>query len=73
MAIPVLPGPTFTTGVPRPLFPVAEYRGARNRQQYDVAPDDRRFVMIRQRGGDARAEAVYVENWFAELKAKVKH
>jgi hypothetical protein len=72
MAVEVMPGPTFTSGAPRPLFSVAGYRGARNRQQYDVSPDDRRFVMIKEHGDDAAAEAVYVENWFEELKTKVK-
>ena len=50
---------------------MAGYRTARNRQEYDIAPDDRRFVMIRNQAGGANA-VVYVENWFSELKAKVK-
>jgi hypothetical protein len=72
MAVPVTPGPTFTSGNPRPLFPVAGYLGARNRQQYDVAPDDRRFVMIRELGDKTSGSAVFVDNWFGELKAKVR-
>jgi len=51
---------------------VAGYRAARNRPQYDVAPDDRRFVMIRDRADDARGQVVYVENWLEELKARTK-
>ncbi len=70
VAIPVPPGPVFTPGLPRVLFSLAGYINARNRQQYDVASDDRRFLMIRAIGG--QNEAVYAENWFAELKAKVK-
>jgi hypothetical protein len=72
MAVPIAPGPTFVAGTPRPLFPLSGYREARNRQQYDVAPDDRRFVMIREFSDDAPANVVYVENWLAELEAKVK-
>ncbi|HJS48274.1 MAG TPA: LpqB family beta-propeller domain-containing protein [Gemmatimonadales bacterium] len=72
MVVPVTPGPTLVTGVPRPLFPVAGYHGARNRQEYDVAPDDQRFLMIQLGGAGARAEAIHVENWFAELRAKVR-
>ena len=71
MVVPVAPGASFVPGVPRALFSVAGYASARNRQQYDVAPDDRRFLMIREfehSGG----EVVYVENWFTELKTKVK-
>jgi serine/threonine protein kinase len=72
MAVPVTTGTAFTAGVPRPLFSVAGYRGARNRQEYDVAPDDRHFVMIRDLNEDARGKVVYVEHWFAELKAKLR-
>jgi len=71
MAVAVAPGPTFVAGTPHPLFPLAGYRAARNRQQYDVAPDDRHFVMIREPRDEAGA-VVYVDNWFAELEAKVK-
>jgi serine/threonine-protein kinase len=69
MAVTVPPGPSFTPGDPRPLFPLAGYRSARNRPQYDVAPDGR-FVMIRE--PSASAGLVYVEHWFEELLAKVK-
>ncbi len=68
IAVPVPPGPVFTPGLPRPLFSLAGYVNARNRQQYDVAPDDRRFLMIRAIGG--QNEAVYAENWFEELRAR---
>jgi hypothetical protein len=33
-------------------------------------PDDRRFLMIRERGGE-RGSLVLVDNWFQELIAKV--
>ena len=70
MDVPVAPGATLTLGTPRELFSVAGYRSARNRQQYDVAPDGRRFLMIREPG--TAPALTYVENWFPELKAKVK-
>jgi eukaryotic-like serine/threonine-protein kinase len=72
MSVDVTPGPMLTLGAPRPLFSVTGYRSARNRPQYDVAPDDQHFVMIKELDTDARGEVVYVENWFKELKAKVK-
>ena len=68
----VTPGPTFVSGVPRRLFPLDGYRSARNRQQYDVSPDGRRFIMIQSLADTAQSEVVYVENWFAELQAKAK-
>ena len=72
MSVDVTPGPSLTIGTPRPLFSLSEYRFARNRAQYDVAPDDKHFVMIKDLGGNTRGDAVYVENWFKELLAKVK-
>jgi len=71
MAVPVVPGATLTLGVPRALFPITGYASARNRQQYDVAPDDQRFIMIREPAPTA-GDVVYVENWFPELKERVK-
>ncbi len=71
MAVEMTPGATLLPGTPRTLFSLEGYRAARNRQQYDVAPDDSRFLMIREIGAQADAEVIYVENWFEELKAKV--
>ena len=72
MAVDITPGPTFQAGTPRPLFSLSGYRYARNRQQYDVAPDDRHFVMIKEPLNQEAGRVVYVENWFPELEAKVK-
>jgi len=69
MAVTVPPGPSFLPGVPHPLFSLTGFRAARNRPQYDVAPDGR-FVMIRESA--SAGGLVYVENWFEELKAKVR-
>ncbi|HXI21789.1 MAG TPA: hypothetical protein VNH46_11915, partial [Gemmatimonadales bacterium] len=71
MAVPVSGGPTLSLGSPRPLFSVAPYRWASNRPQYDVAPDDRHFVMIKDlpRGAE---DVIYVENWFPELRARMR-
>ena len=43
-------------GAPRALFSLAGYAAARNRQQYDVAPDDRRFMMIKEPGARRRVK-----------------
>jgi dipeptidyl aminopeptidase/acylaminoacyl peptidase len=72
VVVDVTPGPSFASSIPRPLFPVAGFRSARNRPQYDISPDDRRFLMIHELGGDTPSEVVYVENWFQELEAKTK-
>jgi serine/threonine-protein kinase len=69
----VLPGEAFTVGEQRVLFSAAEYLADRWAQTYDVAPDGSRFVMIRQSSATgAEEELIVVENFFEELKAKVK-
>ncbi|MGE3526285.1 MAG: protein kinase, partial [Gemmatimonadales bacterium] len=72
MSLPVSPGAGFAPGSARPLFPVAVYASAVNRQQYDVGPEDRRFVMIRRPARESQQEVVLVENFFADITAKVK-
>jgi serine/threonine-protein kinase len=71
MSVAVTPGSTLTLGPPSRLFSVAPYRSARNRQQYDVAPDGQHFLMIRDLTGRA-GDLVYAEHWLPELLAKVK-
>ena len=39
--------------------------------QYDVAPDDSRFLMIRQTGGDDEPRMILVQNFFEELERLV--
>ncbi len=70
MTVEVLRGATFVTGERRVLFSVQGFRSATVHQQYDVTPDDQRFVMIRSPDAEA-GELIVVENFFEELKAKV--
>jgi Tol biopolymer transport system component len=71
MSVAITPGAGVAAGTPRRLFSVAPYRSARNRQQYDVAPDGQHFVMIRDVAAGV-SDVVHVENWFPELLAKVR-
>jgi hypothetical protein len=71
VSVSVREAPTLTLGTPERLFSTAGYRAARNRPQYDVAPDDQHFVMIRSLPGRT-VDLVWVENWFAELKASLR-
>ena len=72
MVVEVLAEATFVTGERRVLFLVQGYRRAEVHQQYDVTPDDQRFVMIRSiRDAEAADELIVVENFFEELKARV--
>jgi hypothetical protein len=63
-SVAVRPGKSFTTGEQRVLLSL---RGVTD---WDVAPDDRRFIIIRDRQGQQRRKLVVVENVFEELKAK---
>ncbi|HSE28295.1 MAG TPA: protein kinase [Gemmatimonadales bacterium] len=72
LSLPVAPGAGFAPGSARPLFSIAGYADAINRPQYDVGPDDRRFVMIRRPVRESGQEVVLVENFLADLAAKVR-
>jgi serine/threonine-protein kinase len=47
VAVAVETEPTFSAGARTVLFSVSDYRADVNHPQYDVAPDGRRFLMIR--------------------------
>jgi eukaryotic-like serine/threonine-protein kinase len=65
-------GPELEVSEPRALFSLAGYRRARNHPQYDVAPGDQRFIMIKEPPAPAVIPVVFVDHWFSELLAKVK-
>lgn len=70
VAATVLPGATFAVGEQRVLFSTKAYLSSPGFQTYDVAPDGR-FVMIRPTQ-QAPDQLIWVENFFQELKARVK-
>jgi len=59
--------PRFSLGRSVALFPTAGFTSLRYAPQYAVAPDDRRFLMIRAGTPD---KLIVVENWFEELRTK---
>ena len=71
VAVQVETDPTFSAGQPEALFPATQFRSFANHQQYDVTPDDQRFIMIRQAGEAVLGELTWVQNFFEELKARV--
>ena len=77
MAVDVATTPTFAIRGRRVLFSVRaeRYRTNPTHRFYDVTPDDRRFVMIRpiETVSDRTVELVLVENFFEELKTKVRN
>ena len=65
-------GSTFVAGNPAKVFE-AKYAVPLNFRTYDVAPDGRRFLMIKEGSSDEKtptATLVVVEHWFEELKAR---
>jgi eukaryotic-like serine/threonine-protein kinase len=68
VAVSVSPAPLLRVGSRHTLFATEPYLGAgpRTGAGYDVHPDGRRFLMIRQ--GSATRELVVVLNWFDQLR-----
>ena len=66
VAVPVLPGPTFSMGAERALFSL---RGVTS---WDVGPDSQRFLLVRARDVNSSERLIVVENFHEELKARVK-
>jgi len=71
MVMAIAPGHSFVPGARRMLFPLTGYGLNNSHQQYDVAPDDRRFLMIRAAEPDQKDRLVVVENFFEVLRTRV--
>lgn len=61
--------PTFGVGRSSVLFPGTTYAASVSHRNYDVAPDGRRFLMVRDLDGTATDRIVVMENWVAPLAA----
>jgi dipeptidyl aminopeptidase/acylaminoacyl peptidase len=61
---------TFSVGRATGLFPAAGFTPSRFNSQYAVAPDDRRFLMIRPLKTSAPDKLIFVHNWIEELKTR---
>jgi DNA-binding SARP family transcriptional activator/dipeptidyl aminopeptidase/acylaminoacyl peptidase len=70
VAVEVNTNPAFSLGRSTVLFPAAGFTSLRFTPQYAVAPDDRRFLMIRPLETGTPDKLIVVDNWFEELKAK---
>jgi eukaryotic-like serine/threonine-protein kinase len=72
VAAEITTAPAFAVGSQTVLFPGSAFGLDDSHRQYDVSADDRRFLMLRERGGGERGNLVFVDNWFQELTAKVQ-
>jgi eukaryotic-like serine/threonine-protein kinase len=73
----ITPGSPFTAEPPRILFPIPERvrAGSLLRGTFAITPDDQRFLMVRDNSWEdmaGRRTLVVVENFFEELRAKLK-
>jgi len=76
MAAPIQPGVTFTAGTAQVVVSGADFVAPNTGRQYDVSPDGRRFLMMKdaQPTGEGSAppvQLVVVQNWTEELKRLV--
>jgi serine/threonine-protein kinase len=77
MTVPISAGASFAYGNPRLVLKGPYIGNAQGGRAYDVSPDGRRFLMLKQAptSGDAsepaRPTITVVLNWFEELKRRV--
>ena len=71
MVVPVLEGTTFVYDDPRPLFPLVGFRTNAAHAEYDVAPEDDRFLMLQ--GLDASGRVIVVDNFFEEMLGRLRN
>jgi serine/threonine-protein kinase len=68
MSVAVKPGATFAFDQPQPLFSVVPYVPGGSVPAYDVGPDDKRFIFLRETSPNERSELIVVQNWTRELE-----
>jgi Tol biopolymer transport system component len=74
MVVPVKSGPTFEPGAPARLFTLGGLWESTEIPLYDLATDDKKFLMLRTataKQAPGAGSLVVVDNWFTELKAKM--
>ncbi len=70
MTVEVKTNPTLLLGRSTQLFPAGRFASDERGLDYAVAPDDRRFLMIRPLAVSSPDKLIVADNWFEELKAK---
>ena len=71
VAVPVETEGTFSFGAPRVLFSALDFRVTGYHPNWDVAPDDERFIMVRRLGDEVPGRVILVQNFFTELEDRV--
>ena len=65
-------GASFSVGEQKVLFSVTPYLDLGFMHSYNVSPDDRRFLMVREGAPSQVSELILTENWLQELKARAR-
>ena len=63
-------GPTFSLGKQRSLFSVSQFTRTGPIPSYSLAPDDKRFLMVREGETTQQSELIVAENWLQTLRGK---
>ena len=74
VAVPVQAGSSFSYGKPQPLFEIAGWFLAPISRPFDISPDGKRFLMLKDAGSGnttARPSIVVVLHWFDEVNRRV--
>jgi hypothetical protein len=72
MSVEVAPGAAFTISPPKRLFSAAPYSPVPPVPAFDISPDDKRFLMLRETTPTDRNELIVVQNWVEEMKARAR-
>jgi eukaryotic-like serine/threonine-protein kinase len=70
MTVAVHPGATFSFDQPKALFSTAQYITINPVPSFDVSPDDKRFLFLRETAPNERNELIVVQNWTEEMKQR---
>jgi Tol biopolymer transport system component len=72
MSVEVAPGAAFTISPPKRLFPTGPYTVMPGVPSFDVSPDGKQFLMLRETTPTDRNELIVVQNWVEEMKARAR-
>ena len=70
MSVGVRPGTTFAFEQPKALFATTAYVPGGPTGSFDVSPDDKRFLFLRETAPNERNELIEVQNWTTELERR---
>jgi eukaryotic-like serine/threonine-protein kinase len=72
MSVEVALGAAFTISPPKRLFPTGPYTVIAGVPSFDVSPDGKQFLMLRETTPTDRNELIVVQNWVEEMKARAR-